>query len=92
MKPMEHFGNYLHHGYYPLFLEPHDFSESLLKMMNMILEVDVLLIKQIDVGSLCKLRKLLYIMLQETPCPLNVTNLSQNPNFLRTMQKSRKKT
>lgn len=77
VHPIEHFGNYLHHGYYPLFLEPHDFSESLLKMMNMVLEVDVLLIKQIDVGSLSKLRKLLYIMLQETPCPLNITNLSQ---------------
>lgn len=77
IHPMQYFNDYLHHGYYPLFLEPHDFSESLLKMMNMTLEVDVLLIKQIEVGSLSKLRKLLYIMLQETPCRLNITNLSQ---------------
>lgn len=77
VHPLEHFDNYLHHGYYPLFLEPHDFSESLLKMMNMILEVDVLLIKQIEVSSLSKLRKLLYLMLQETPCGLNVSTLSQ---------------
>lgn len=77
VRPLDYFDQYLHHGYYPLFLEPHDFSESLLKMMNMILEVDVLLIKQIEVSSLCKLRKLLYIMLQSTPCTLNVSMLSQ---------------
>ena len=77
IKPLQYFNDYLHHGYYPLFLEPHDFSESLLKMMNMILEVDVLLIKQIEVSSLPKLRKLLYLMLQETPCSLNVSNLAQ---------------
>ena len=77
IKPLDYFRNYLHHGYYPLFLEPHDFSESLLKMMNMILEVDVLLIKQIEVSSLPKLRKLLHIMLQDTPCSLNVSNLSE---------------
>ncbi len=77
IKPLDYFDNYLHHGYYPLFLEPHDFSESLLKMMNMILEIDVLLIKQIEVSSLPKLRKLLHLMLQETPCSLNVSSLSQ---------------
>ena len=77
ISPLKYFQDYLHHGYYPLFLEPHDFSESLLKMMNMILEVDVLLIKQIEVSSLPKLRKLLHIMLQETPCSLNVSNISE---------------
>lgn len=77
VKPLQYFRGYLHHGYYPLFLEPHDFSESLLKMMNMILEVDVLLIKQIEVSSLSKLRKLLYLMLQETPCSLNVSSLAE---------------
>ena len=77
ISPLKYFHDYLHHGYYPLFLEPHDFSESLLKMMNMILEVDVLLIKQIEVSSLPKLRKLLHIMLQDTPCSPNVSNISE---------------
>ena len=76
IKPLQYFNDYLHHGYYPLFLEPHDFSESLLKMMNMMLDVDVLLIKQIEVSSLPKLRKLLYLMLQQTPCALNVSSLA----------------
>ena len=77
LNPLQYFGDYLHHGYYPLCLEPHDFSESLLKMMNMMLDVDILLIKQIEVSSLPKLRKLLYLMLQETPCSLNVSSLAE---------------
>ena len=77
IQPLKYFQEYLHHGYYPLFLEPHDFSESLLKMMNIILEVDVLLVKQIEVSSLPKLRKLLHLMLQQTPCSLNVSSLAQ---------------
>jgi predicted AAA+ superfamily ATPase len=76
IKPLQYFNDYLHHGFYPLFLEPHDFSESLLKMMNNILDVDVLLVKQVEVSSLPKLRKLVHRMLQETPCGLNVSTLA----------------
>ena len=49
VDPSIHLQNYLHHGYYPFFLEKRNFSENLLKTMNMMLEVDVLLIKQIAV-------------------------------------------
>ena len=76
IKPLQYFNDYLHHGFYPLFLEPHDFTESLLKMMNNILDVDVLLVKQVEVSSLPKLRKLVHRMLQETPCGLNVSTLA----------------
>ena len=76
IKPLQYFNDYLHHGFYPLFLEPHDFSESLLKMMNNILDVDVLLVKQVEVSSLPKLRKLVHRMLQETPCGLNISTLA----------------
>ena len=76
IKPLQYFSDYLHHGFYPLFLEPHDFTESLLKMMNNILDVDVLLVKQVEVSSLPKLRKLVHRMLLETPCGLNVSTLA----------------
>ena len=77
IKPLQYFDDYLHHGYYPHFLASHDFSESLLKMMNVVLDVDVLLIKQIEVSSLPKLRKLVHLMLQQTPCSLNVSSLAE---------------
>ena len=44
--------------------------------MNSQLEVDVLMIKQIDVACLHKLRKLLYILMHDAPCALNISNIS----------------
>ena len=48
LNPLDFFQDYLHHGFYPFFLENRNFSENLLKTMNMMTEVDILLIKQIE--------------------------------------------
>ncbi len=77
VKPMAYFQDYLHHGFYPFFLEKRNFSENLLKTMNMILEVDVLYIKQIEQTYLPKLRKLLYLIATSAPCTPNVSQLSK---------------
>ncbi|MBO5618960.1 MAG: ATP-binding protein [Paludibacteraceae bacterium] len=77
VKPLNYFKEYLYHGYYPSYLESSCFDADLLKTMNSQLEVDVLMIKQIDVACLHKLRKLLYILMCETPCALNVSSLSE---------------
>lgn len=76
VHPLEHFKEYMRHGYFPSYLEAKNFEADLLKTMNMMLEVDVLMIKQIDVACLPKLRRLLYIMLRETPCALNISSIS----------------
>jgi predicted AAA+ superfamily ATPase len=77
VKPMAYFQDYLHHGFYPFFLEKRNFSENLLKTMNMMLEVDVLYIKQIEQTYLPKLRKLLYLLAILAPCTPNVSQLSK---------------
>ena len=77
VQPLEYFKAYLNHGYYPSYLESKSFEASLLKVMNSQLEVDVLMIKQIDVACLHKLRKLFYILMQDAPCALNVSNISE---------------
>ena len=77
-KPMAYFQDYLHHGFYPFFLEKRNFSENLLKTMNMMLEVDVLYIKQIEQSYLPKLRKLLYLLATSAPCTPNVSQLSKD--------------
>ena len=77
VQPLKYFKAYLHHGYYPSYLESTCFEAELLKTMNGQLEVDVLMIKQIDVACLHKLRKLLQIMLREAPCALNVSSISE---------------
>ena len=76
VHPLEYFKDYLDHGYYPSYLESKSFETALLKVMNSQLEVDVLMIKQIDVSCLHKLRKLLYILMRETPCALNISSIS----------------
>ena len=78
VKPLAYFHDYQHHGFYPFFMEKRNFSENLLKTMNMILEVDVLLIKQIEQSYLPKLKKLFYLLYAEAPgLPPNVSQLSK---------------
>ena len=78
LSPFAYFRDYLHHGFYPFFLEKRNFSENLLKTMNMMLEVDVLYIKQIEQSYLPKLRKLLYLLAVSAPCTPNVSQLSKD--------------
>lgn len=77
VAPLEHFQSYLHHGFYPFFLERRNFSENLLKTMNMMLEVDILLIKQIELKYLSRLKKLFYLLAVERPSAPNVSHLAQ---------------
>lgn len=74
--PLKYFHDYLHHGFYPFFLEERNFSENLLKTMNMMLEVDILLIKQIELKYLTKLKKLLYLLAINGPVAPNVSQLA----------------
>ncbi len=74
--PLKYFQDYLHHGFYPFFLEERNFSENLLKTMNMMLEVDILLIKQIELKYLTKLKKLLYLLAINGPVAPNVSQLA----------------
>ena len=76
VNPLNFFQSYLHHGFYPFFLENRNFSENLLKTMNMMLEVDILLIKQIELKYLPKLKKLFYLLAIERPSAPNVSQLA----------------
>ena len=76
ISPMKYFSDYIHHGFYPFFLEHANFSENLLKTMNMMTEVDILLIKQIDLKYLTKIKKLFYLLAVEGPKAPNISNLA----------------
>ncbi len=76
INPIDYFDEYLHHGFYPFFLETKNYSENLLKTINMMMEVDILLIKQIDLKYLSRIRKLLGLIMQCAPCTLNISQLS----------------
>jgi len=76
VRPTDYFQDYLHHGFYPFFLEKRNFSENLLKTMNMMIEVDILLIKQIELKYLSKIKKLLYLLAVNGPSAPNVSQLA----------------
>jgi predicted AAA+ superfamily ATPase len=76
VKPLDFFQDYLHHGFYPFFLEKRNFLENLLKTMNMMIEVDILLIKQIELKYLSKIKKLLYLLAVDGPVAPNVSQLA----------------
>ncbi len=76
VNPLEYFKDYIHHGFYPFYLEKRNFSENLLKTMNMMVEVDILLIKQIELKYLSKIKRLLYLIAIDGPSAPNVSQLA----------------
>ena len=79
VSPNRYFQDYIHHGFYPFFQEHRNYSENLLKTMNMMTEVDILLIKQIELKYLTKIKKLFYQIAEEGPNkPLNISKLAKD--------------
>ncbi len=76
VNPQDYFMEYIHHGFYPLFREKGDFSENLLKSMNMMTEVDILMIKQIELKYLTKIKKLFYLLAVAGPQAPNISQLA----------------
>lgn len=81
VDPLSYFQDYLHHGFYPFYLEERNFSENLLKTMNMMIEVDILFIKQIELKYLSKIKQLFYLL---ATGPKTSTNISQLASRIQT--------
>lgn len=77
VSPKEYFQDYIHHGFYPFFLEHRNYSENLLKTMNMMTEVDILLLKQIELKYLTKIKKLFYSLAVEGPHAPNISKMAE---------------
>ncbi len=79
VKPLAWFSDYLRCGFYPYFMEMGDFyTDSLLKNINLALEIDIPYINQVDLKYLPNLKKLLYIIAADTPFTPNVSRLSSS--------------
>ena len=77
-SPRAYFQDYIHHGFYPFFQEQRNYSENLLKTMNMMTEVDILLVKQIELKYLTKIKKLFYQLAEEGSKAPNVSKLAND--------------
>ncbi len=78
ISPQKYFNDYLHHGFYPFYLANSNFSENLLTTMNMMTEVDILLIKQMELKYLTKIKKLFYLLAREGAKAPNVSCMAKD--------------
>ncbi len=78
IKPLQHFSDYLKWGYYPFFNEQVElFSGRLEEVINMILEVELPLLRGVDIFYVKKLKQLLLIISESAPFVPNITKLSE---------------
>ncbi len=78
IKPLQYFSSYLKTGYYPFFKETDDlYVNRLEEVVNMIIEIELPLLRSVDVAYITKIKQLLYIISQSAPFIPNVSKLSE---------------
>ncbi|GHU62025.1 ATPase AAA [Bacteroidia bacterium] len=78
IKPLEHFPAYLKHGYYPFYTEaPMLYYHRIEETLNMVLEIELPLLRGVEVAYIKKLKQLLQIIAESVPFIPNVSKLSQ---------------
>jgi len=77
IKPFQYFNGYLKHGYYPFYKEELDLYEMRLgEVVNMILEIELPLLRNVDMAYVTKVKQLLVIIAESVPFVPNVSKLS----------------
>jgi predicted AAA+ superfamily ATPase len=78
VKPLQYFNEYLKRGYYPFSFGMRDLYYSQLEeVINMILEIELPLLRKVDISYIPKLKQLLLIIAQSAPFVPNVSKLSE---------------
>lgn len=85
LKPFQHFENYLKQGYYPFYQEqPELYQMRLEEVINMILEIELPLLRGVDLSYIHKVKQLLLIIAESVPFVPNVSKLSEKIGINRT--------
>jgi len=78
IKPLQFFSDYLRYGYYPYFIENISrFSFRLEEVVNMIMEVELPLLRNVEPAYVPKIKQLLQIVAEVVPFIPNIDNLSK---------------
>jgi hypothetical protein len=77
VKPLHYFDAYLKSGYYPFFQEVPDlYYQRLEEVINMTIEIELPLLRKVEVSYIPKLKQLLQIISESVPFIPNVSKLS----------------
>lgn len=78
LKPLQYFDEYLKTGYFPYFQEvPSLYYQRIEEVINMTLEIELPLLRKVEVSYVSKLKQLLQIISESVPFIPNVSKLSE---------------
>lgn len=78
LKLLQHFSGYLKQGYYPFYQEvPELYYQRIEEVINLIIEIELPLLRKVEVAYVTKLKQLLQIISESVPFVPNVTKLSE---------------
>lgn len=78
IKPLQYFDTYLSKGYYPFFKESEfTYYTRIQEIVNMIIELELPLLRKVEVAYINKLKQLLFIIAQAVPFIPNVAKLAE---------------
>ena len=84
IKPLKYFEEYLVKGFYPFFMESENsYSDRLLNILNLVLEVDLTTIFNIDYYSVIKIKKMLSVLSRVVPYKPNIEKLARQTGTTR---------
>lgn len=83
-KPLQYFDEYLQHGYYPYYKEnPPRYPMRLEETVNMILEIELPLLRGVEQSYVHKLKQLMQIVAQSAPFIPNISKLAERTGISR---------
>lgn len=84
VKVFEHFNNYLKFGYYPFYNElPGLYFHRISEIISMVLDIELPLLRGVDVAFVPKVKQLLQIISESVPFTPNITKLSERIGITR---------
>lgn len=85
IKPLYHFDVYLKQGYYPFYREQIElYGIRIEEIVNMMLEIELPLLRGLDLGYVHKIKQLLVVISESVPFIPNVSKLSEKIGINRT--------
>ena len=77
VKPLQFFNKYIRKGYYPFFIDGERlYYNKIQSIVNMVIEIELPLLRGVDPGKIVKIKQLLYIIAQSVPFKPNISKLS----------------
>ena len=84
VKPLAYFEEYLRIGYFPFYNDNEDFYQKRLQeVINMILEIELPLLRNTDISIISKIKQMLFVVSQSVPFKPNITALASKVQVTR---------